>query len=44
MGKEKHGVILSCSSNKEAEEKQKAGGEGFDACSTSISVSHGTGM
>lgn len=44
MGKEKHGVILSGSSNKEAEEKQRAGGEVFDACSTSTSVSHGTVM
>lgn len=33
MGMEKHGVVLSSSSNKEAEEKQKAG-RGFDSCST----------
>lgn len=44
VGREKYGVILSGSSNREVEEKQKAEGEGFGACSTSTSVSHGTVM
>lgn len=43
MGKEKHGVVLSSSLNKEAKEKQKAG-RGFDSCSASTSLSHGTVM
>lgn len=44
VGKGKHGAILSGSLNREVEEKQQAGGEGFGACSTPTSVSHGTVM
>lgn len=43
-GKEKHRVKLSGSSKREAEENQKAGEEGFDACSTSTAISHCTVM
>lgn len=44
VGMGKHGAILPASLNREVEEKQQAGGGGFDACSTPISVSHGTVM